>query len=230
MAKAFMVEELQIRVHGAASLPTVVYLPGLHGDWTLVGGFRRQLAGKARFVEFIYPRTLTWSLEDYAAAIENALAQNGITSGWLLGESYGSQIVWALVARKKFSAQGIILAGGFVKHPSRRGVRLMRFTLSMIPSKLLSWLVVFFAKLASWRYCHSPESLANIDEFVARRTKLDCQAMQHRLGLIAGFDPRETARATRLPVFYLSGWLDPIVPWPLARRWLRKKLSGLAWR
>src|ERR1035441_281411 len=84
MAGAFMVEELQIRIHGAASLPTLVYLPGLHGDWTLVGDFRRQLAGKVRFVEFIYPRTLTWSLDDYAEAVENALAQNRIAGGWLL--------------------------------------------------------------------------------------------------------------------------------------------------
>jgi len=30
-----------------------------------------------------------------------------------------------------------------------------------------------------------------------------------------------------LPVCYLSGWLDPIVPWPLVRRWLRKNCPGL---
>ncbi|MEI7807808.1 MAG: hypothetical protein WCJ07_04915 [Verrucomicrobiota bacterium] len=88
-----MPEELQLRIHGDASLPTLIYLPGLHGDWTIIGGFRRALAGRARFVEFTYPRTLDWSLDDYAAAIESALEKNGITTGWLLGESYGSQIV-----------------------------------------------------------------------------------------------------------------------------------------
>src|ERR1035441_5537603 len=114
-----MREEMQIRIHDADVLPTLVYLPGLHGDWTLVGNFRRQLAGKMRFVEFTYPRTLTWSLDDYAAAVENALAQNGVRHGWLLGESFGSQIVWPLVARGKFSVRGIVLAGGFAKHPLR---------------------------------------------------------------------------------------------------------------
>jgi hypothetical protein len=29
-------ERLEVRVHGAASWPTLVYLPGLHGDWTLI--------------------------------------------------------------------------------------------------------------------------------------------------------------------------------------------------
>ena len=87
MVAASTLEKLQIRIHGAAHLPTLIYLPGLHGDWTLIGDFRKHLAGKVRFVEFTYPRTLTWSLDDYAEAIEKSLAQNGITSGWLLGES-----------------------------------------------------------------------------------------------------------------------------------------------
>src|ERR1035441_7111573 len=97
--RPLMDETLQIRIHGEASLPTLIYLPGLHGDWTLVGGFLQALNGRVRFVEIAYPRTLVWSLDDYAGAIEAALAQNGITSGWLLGESFGSQPLWALVAR-----------------------------------------------------------------------------------------------------------------------------------
>ena len=68
-----MSEELQIRVHGQGLEPTLVYLPGLHGDWTLVSSFRAALTGRVCFVEFTYPRTLTWSLDDYAAAIEEAL-------------------------------------------------------------------------------------------------------------------------------------------------------------
>jgi pimeloyl-ACP methyl ester carboxylesterase len=222
-----MSEELSLRIHGDARLPTLVYLPGLHGDWTLVGDFRRQLAGKVRFVEFTYPRTLTWSLDDYAVAVENALAQNSINFGWLLGESYGSQVLWNLVGRKKFPAQGIILAGGFVKYPLRWGVRLVQTALGKMPFKLLVWLLYIYAKFARFRYRHSPETLANIHEFVIRRTKLDFHAAIHRLDQIAEFDPREIARATGLPIFYLSGWLDPVVPWPMARQWLRKNCPSL---
>src|SRR6266496_2885705 len=94
---SLMPETLQIRLHGPASLPTLIYLPGLHGDWTLVGSFRQALAGRVRFVEITYPRTLTWSLDDYAAEIEKGLAGNGISSGWLLGESFGSQVLWPIL-------------------------------------------------------------------------------------------------------------------------------------
>ena len=85
-----------MRVYGPPTQqPTLIYLPGLHGDWTLVSGFRRALAGRVRFVETTYPRTLTWSLEDYAAGIEAGLAERGISRGWLLGESFSSQCDYA---------------------------------------------------------------------------------------------------------------------------------------
>src|SRR5262245_16567833 len=124
-------EHLQVRVHGDASLPTLIYLPGLHGDWTLVTSFRLAIAGRVRFVEFTYPRTLTWSLHDYAAAVETELLANDIQRGWLLGESYSSQVVWAMVdntrvARDRFNPAGLILANGFVRHPMIWGVRLAK--------------------------------------------------------------------------------------------------------
>ena len=43
-----MDEQLQLRIKGEASLPTLVYLPGLHGDGTLIGGFLRALGGRVR--------------------------------------------------------------------------------------------------------------------------------------------------------------------------------------
>src|SRR5438034_874396 len=168
-----MTDELQLRVHGDALLPTLVYLPGMHGDWTLVSSFRAAIAGRVRFVEFAYPRTVTWSLDDYAAAIEEALLANGIERGWLLGESFGSQPAWAIIARdqipgepilsreenrhgvsevrlpssggggsnvrkpprsqRHFQTQGLILAGGFVRHPVNWAVRMAGLVSSATP-------------------------------------------------------------------------------------------------
>ena len=249
-----MEEQLQLRVHGDDSLPTLIYLPGLHGDWTLVGGFLQALNGRARFVEITYPRTLDWSLDDYAAAIEAALAKNGIKSGWLLGESFGSQPLWALVGRNSgtgvspvrfkenepigdmnsqagrlchFHIEGVILAGGFVKHPMRLTIWLAERLTGRMSNTLFVWIIFSYAKIAKFRYRHSPGTLARIDEFVSRRTDLDRRAAQHRLHLIAGFDPRPIARQTRVPVFGLSGILDPIVPWPHVRRWLKRNCPAL---
>ena len=38
----------------------------------------------------------------------------------------------------------------------------------------------------------------------------------------------EIARAATLPVFHLTGVLDPVVPWPPMQRWLRRECPG--WR
>ena len=222
-----MAEELQLRIHGGASLPTLIYLPGLHGDWTLIGGFRHAIGDKVRFVEITYPRTLKWSLDDYAAAVETALAKNGITGGWLLGESFSSQVVWAMVARGKFKAQGVILAGGFVKYPMRRAIRLAEKITARISTRLLVWIIFGYARVARFRYRHSPQILASLDEFIARRTELDRRAAQHRLHLVAENDPRPIVRQIKLPVFGLSGFFDPIVLWPRVRHWLRKNCPAL---
>lgn len=222
-----MPEQLQLRIQGDASQPTLIYLPGLHGDWTLIGSFKRALGNRVRFVETTYPRTLEWSLDDYAANVETALAEREITRGWLLGESFSSQVVWAMLARRRFEIEGIIFAGGFVNHPIRAAVRFAQKIAGGISLSLLTRIMFGYAKIARYRYRHSPETMKNIQEFVARRTELDRQAAVHRLRLVAAADFCEVARAARIPIFAITGVLDPIVPWFPVRRWFRRNCPAL---
>ena len=82
-----MPEEIIIRIHGDPANPTLIYLPGLHGDWTLIADFRAAVQRDIRLVEFTYPRSTTWSLADYSNAVKEKLAEHQIGAGWLLGES-----------------------------------------------------------------------------------------------------------------------------------------------
>jgi pimeloyl-ACP methyl ester carboxylesterase len=222
-----MTEKLELRIYGDEALPTLVYLPGMHGDWTLIGSFRRALGGRVRFVEATYPRTLTWSLEDYAAGVETALEEQGILHGWLLGESFSSQVVWPVVKRGRFQAEGVILAGGFVRHPMRWIVPGAERVTAQIPLWLLRSVLSGYARLARIRFWRSPETLAGISEFINRWTELHRQAAAHRLRLIARNDPSAIAREVRLPVYALTGGIDPIVPWFQVRRWLQRNCPGL---
>jgi pimeloyl-ACP methyl ester carboxylesterase len=220
-------EKLELRIHGEASRPTLIYLPGLHGDWTLIASFRRALGGRVRLVEVTYPRTLTWSLDDYASGVEAGLAEQGIRHGWLLGESFSSQVVWPLVARKGFKAEGIILAGGFVRHPVRWIVPRAERITSKIPLRVLRTMLSGYARVARVRFWRSPETLAGIGEFIGRWTDLHRQAAAHRLRLIAQNDPCALAGEVQLPLYAITGGLDPIVPWLPVRRWLRRNCRGL---
>lgn len=223
-----MSELLQIRVHGDAALPTLIYLPGLHGDWTLVTSFRLAVRGRVRFVEFTYPRSLEWSLEAYADAVEGALLAEGIGRGWVLAESFGSQVAWPLMQPRRFQPEGLILAGGFVKHPLKRCVQVTERLGMGVSLTWLTRVLFWYARVARLRFRHAPEVLAGLQEFLVRRTELDRRAAVHRLRLIAGSDLRPIARATSVPVFHLTGVLDPVVPWPPVQRWLRRECPG--WR
>jgi pimeloyl-ACP methyl ester carboxylesterase len=219
--------EVQLRIYPGTSPVTLIYLPGLHGDWTLIGSFRKALAGRMRFVEITYPRTLVWSLDDYAANIEAALLRHGITDGWVLAESFGSQVGWALAQCRSFQTRGIILAGGFVRHPAMWLVRFAEVIGGSIPLRMITAALFGYARIARFRFRHAPEVAAGFEEFLERRTELDRRAAVHRLRLIFRNDPRAAICAMDIPLYAITGWLDPIVPWFCVRRWLRRHCAAL---
>jgi pimeloyl-ACP methyl ester carboxylesterase len=224
-------EELDIQFIGASNLPTLVYLPGTHGDWTLAGAFREAMAGKVRLVSFAYPLTTTWSLAQHASAVATALSVNCITHGWLLGESFGSQVVWALLQNnqikpKRFDVDGIILAGGFASYPIKPLARLgLALTGSKTLMKAFFW---SYPKFAVFRHRHAPAVRADIPQFMARRARPgDHEALRHRLRLVINNDPSDMARAAAPPIYCLAGLIDPIVPRRLVNRWFRQNCPSL---
>lgn len=174
------------------------------------------------FAEFTYPRTTEWSLDDYAQAIEETLLRAGIESGWVLAESFGSQIAWPLCApARRWTPHGLILAGGFGRYPL---MPLARLGTRVAPGFAARWLrgaLRGYATVARWRFRASPSVVADIHEFVDRRTDADLRAALHRLRLIVGNHPEDLAAAVRGPVHYLTGFFDPVVPWTQVPRWLR---------
>jgi pimeloyl-ACP methyl ester carboxylesterase len=228
-----MADLLVCRVHGDPTATALIYLPGIHGDWTLVTSFRLAVQRRVRFVEFCYPRTTEWSLGDHAQAIREALDREGIRQGWLLAESFGSQVAWALLetqtASDSFRASGLILAGGFVRYPYPALLTLATGLATRLPDSGLRAFLWLYARYARFRHRSAPETLEAVSEFVQRRLHPDDRgAIVHRLRLIAGSDPRPVAQACPLPTWSLTGFWDPIVPWVPMRRWLRRYCPG--WR
>ncbi|HTL59488.1 MAG TPA: alpha/beta hydrolase [Candidatus Limnocylindrales bacterium] len=220
-------EQVIIRVHGPSDGPTLVYLPGLHGDWTLIASFRKALGQRVRFIETAYPDTLSWSLDDHAAAVEAALHQHGISAGWILAESFGSQVTWPLVRRQQFNIEGIILAGGFVRHPARWAAKVSGRWLASMPLAVIKTMLNGYARVAPWRFRRDPETASSIYDYINHLTERRRQALIHRLNLVAKSDFCLTATHMDVPLFALTGFWDPIVPWFFVRDWLRKKCPTL---
>ena len=84
-------------VHQAAGdpkTPPILYLPGVHGDWTPQVSVRPILSRDFHFVETAYPRIENWSIDDYAGALNDLLGGLGIESTHIVGESFGSLVAW----------------------------------------------------------------------------------------------------------------------------------------
>ena len=222
---------IETRIHGPDDGLPLIYLPGLHGDWTLVSSFRAAVADRAQFAEFAYPCRCDWTLEDYAKEVVAALVSSRIREGWLLGESFSSQVAWKILELHErgeiaFAPMGLVLVGGFVRHPVIWGVHGFHAAHRLMPWWCFRSLLKFYARYAQLRHRHAPETLASISEFVERRTQADRLAIASRYPLIAGNDAREVARRTTLPVYALAGFFDPIVPWPPVHSWLRRNCPG----
>lgn len=222
---------MQVRTDGDPSHRTLIYLPGVHGDWTLFSGFRELAKEKFFLVQFTYPRTLSWSLEDYARGVSKALAEAGIVGGWVLAESYSSQVAWAWLKLADedplpFRFDGIILAGGFVRYPAPITLRVARAFFAVAPWRLWKLLFWVYLRYSGFRHRNAPGAACEGREFVERRTPLDIEAIRARLRLIAEYDPQPIASRVKCPIFLLAGTIDPVVPvWPVLR-WLRRNCGS----
>ena len=211
-------DTLQIRIHGDPTKPTLIYLPGLHGDWTLVSSFRAAIKAHVRFVEFTYPRTVSWSLADHADAIVSELRKHDIHDGWILAESFGSILAWAVI-EEGFVARGVVLAGGFVRYPFMPLVQFAHYINRAMPNWALAAFCRFYAAYARFRHRQAPETYEAIAEFLRRRTQPgDREAICYRYTLIQQSDGRKVACALTVPIYQMIGFFDPIVPWWAVRK------------
>lgn len=236
-----MSESLNLQIQGDATLPTLVYLPGLHGEWSFNFELRQAFKDRLRFVEIAYPKVDTWRLKDYPEHITRALLNKGITEGWLLGESFGSQVAWAMLSHAEesqrtgqphFRSQGVILAGGFVRYPLMLGVRLVRNSHRALPLRLLMWFLKCYLRLVRLRHRRSAvaqQGLNNHYEFHNKEAAK--RAILSRYDVIIESDPRALARRTQMPVYYLTGFWDFVVMWWLVQPWLKRNCPGhRGWR
>ena len=114
-----------------------------------------------------------------------------------------------------------------MRHPIIPAVHFAKFLMRNMPLPLLKIILWFYTIYARGREGDSAEIRASLKEFVERRTKFDLLAAAHRLELITQNDLRSIAQQTQVPVFYLTGFIDPVVPWPFVQPWLKKNCTSL---
>ena len=117
----------------------------------------------------------------------------------------------------------ILIAGGFCSTPGRLRVGFARHLLRLTPPRLFERGIDFY--LACLIRGRVPEGeLRREDFFPASRTRRGWQALQSRLAIIHQTDVRPHLGRLRVPILYLGGTRDWVVPVRREIKLLRRRL------
>ena len=189
----------------AKNLVTLVLLPGMDGTGILFEPFVAALGNGTRVAVVTYPtlgHSQTYAgLRDLAAL---ALPPEGPLV--LLGESFSGPIAISLAAANPKRVVGVVLCCTFVRNP-RPGLRwlsgLASIPAPLPPSSILSSML--FGRFATPRLSRMlRDALAQVQPTILRA----------RLRAVVSVDVRAQARALEVPVLYLKGTSDRMVPTP----------------
>ena len=195
---------------GDPSAPVIVYLPGVHGDWTPQVGARPIISRDFHFVETAYPRVEHWTIEDYALALTELLDALEIESAHLVGESFGSLVAWQFGIANPHRVRSFTLVGGFSRPPRFRVAAAAAVALKSLPTRLLeSGIDVYVAgKTAAGEH----REIFQAGAYPAARTLRGRRATANRMSIIQKAEFRDQLKEVRFPVRYLGGARDVIVP------------------
>ncbi len=204
---------------GDPNAPPVLYLPGVHGDWTPQVAARPLLSRNYHFVETAYPRIETWSIDDYAHALNDLLDELGIESAHIVGESFGSLVGWEFGIANPARVRSFTLVGGFSRPPRFRIAAAAAAALKTLPTRLLESSIDAYVAGKS-AFGESRETF-DVGAYPASRTARGRLATAKRMNIIQASDFSDRLTEVAFPVRYIGGANDIVVP-------VRREIATLA--
>jgi pimeloyl-ACP methyl ester carboxylesterase len=204
---------------GDPNAPALLYLPGVHGDWTPQVGARSKLSEKFHLVETAYPRVDDWSIDDYAQSLNDLLDRLGIESAHIVGESFGSLVGWQFGVKNPQRVRSFTLLGGFARAPRFRVAAAASAALKTLPTGLLESTIDFY--VAGKQAIGQQRETFHSGAYPATRTESGRLATANRMSIIQSTDFRQHLTDIDFPVRYLGGANDIVVP-------VRREISTLS--
>lgn len=204
--------ELVYQVSGPTDAPAIVYLPGVHGDWTPNEAARMHLTRGARLVEVAYPRREEWALGDFAASLVRLLDRLDIGSAHLVGESFGSLVAWEAGLTQPDRVSSLLLVGGFVQPPPFRVATSAKWFLRGLPTPALEMGIDAYVHYKSRKGERRLGKSEGVSPYAASRTRGGKRATANRMAIIERSDFRERLSRVPHPVRYIGGSNDTVIP------------------
>ena len=205
--------EMLVQVSGPIGAPAVVYVPGIHGDWTPLWRIRNVLRRHCRLIEIAYPRTAErWSLDEYTTRLTALIDRLDLSTVHLLAESFGSLVGWTFASRHPERVKSLMVAGGFCSSPGRVKVAAADLALRLFPARLLDKMVDLYLAYLIKRGFPASAFHRQSEFFPATRTRPGWRSTHNRLKIIRRTDVRSRLGELSIPVLYFGGACDWIVP------------------
>lgn len=205
-------EDLLYRTTPAPGRPIVVYLPGVHGDWTSFHRIRPFLERDVALVELSYPKSEIAGLPEIAAKIVRLVRALDVRNAHLLGESFGSLVAWRMALDAPDLTASLILAAGFTSPPPLRRAHLAFLALRTMPTPLFELLIDAYVAIQNRLGTGRPTPGEQLSPFFALRSDDGRLAVARRMETIQHSDLRAELSRIRAPVRYLGGKFDLVVP------------------
>jgi pimeloyl-[acyl-carrier protein] methyl ester esterase len=200
----------------------LVLLPGMDGTGELFAPFVQALqanlqAKNIKIIVVSYPSNQVLS---YAQLTELASAYIPQDEEYiLLGESFSGPIAIMLAARADNQLKGLILSCTFARNP-RPQLSKLSF---MLPAMPINNMIMQLAK----RFLMANFNNENIAKILfATIQKVSPNVMRARLDAIIGADYTESLQKIKVPILYLQGKSDCLVP-PSAGRYITEQAKNV---
>lgn len=191
--------------------PPAIYLPGSHGDPSMLAPARQHLNRELRLHEVTYPRAAEWRLPRYASALEDLMDVLELESAHLIGESFGSMVGLEFGLAHPGRVRSLTMVGGFCHPVAQRRSSVARRALSHVPGPLLErGLELYTAFRGSRGAVERDLSWAAIPH-VASQSHRTRRAVAGRLAEVGRADYRSVLHRVRFEVRYLGGGADTAV-------------------
>lgn len=195
---------------------TVVLLPGLDGTGDQFAPLIQALGSEVPHVVVRYP-DFPADYETHTTVAASYIPQEGRYI--ILGESFSGPIAISLAARDLPGLLGCILCASFVVTPSRLLALALPFLGLVAPQQVPSAISDF---LVMGRFATPHLRRMQSDA----RGSVSPATLVARLKAVAGVDVSETLRGVSLPMLYLRGTEDRLIPRRAAAQFLRLAQYG----
>lgn len=182
---------------------TLVLLPGMDGTGDLFEPFVASLGPEVKVIVLGYPATEALDYPALESIVRRHLPQG--EPYVLLGESFSGPIAISIAASMPPGLCGLTLCASFATNP-RPGLGWLRWVCGIAPVKLLP------TRLLSRLLMGHHETPELRKALASAMTKVSPSAMRARASAVLGVDVTAKLRQVKVPVLYLRGAQDRVVP------------------